>query len=263
MHLSPTSASNWVRKERRRIARLSAEIVKPKSRSQSPAAAGNVPSAQAIDASQPEEDSAEDAFTIPEILLVGTEMTKVSTTKEKRRTFRLDPDEGKILFNKDGDTGASRFRDHLFHRSSSPSNWHAVSIETIKEIRSGAEASYYRSMFKYPEDAEKRWITVVYILDSKYKTLHMIADTEEIMALWDKSLRKLFSIRQGLMNGVVDIGTKETMWERQYWKSADKGSDQKLSFEEVQWLLWRLNANVESQNAKALFEVSLGIVSAD
>ncbi|RDB15543.1 1-phosphatidylinositol 4,5-bisphosphate phosphodiesterase 1 [Hypsizygus marmoreus] len=230
-HPLPTTASHkpsdWLRKERRRLAKKSADIMNIKAKLSSSSPAPNaLPSAGTH--AEPHSD-----FSVPEALLKGTMLLKVSEKKQKQVIFHLDPDEGRILY-KSSKTGV-------------------VSIETIKEIRSGTEARYYRAQFGFPEDAESRWITVIYILEGTYKTLHMVAPTRDIFNMWDTALRKLFAIRQGLLQGLGNVEMRRAVWERQYWKGADDGGDQKLGFGEVEQLCRRLNANLGREDLRKLF----------
>ena len=57
--------------------------------------------------------------------------------------------------------------------------WRAVPIENIKEFRKGTDARYYRAQFQLAQDYEDKWLTIVYVLDGGYKTLHLIAATRE------------------------------------------------------------------------------------
>ena len=123
------------------------------------------------------------------------------------------------------------------------------------EIRTGSDARYYREQFKLPEEMEERWMTVVYILDGTFKTLHIVADTQDVFQLWEKSLRSIYAIRQGLMTGRASAKLRQTILERQYWKGADEGGDKVLDFDDVQKLCWRLNANLTEKELRELFQV--------
>ncbi|KAG6855764.1 hypothetical protein H0H87_011166 [Tephrocybe sp. NHM501043] len=177
--------------------------------------------------------TAESVFTVPDALLKGQMMTKVSEKKRKRVSFRLDPDAGSILY-KSSKSGV-------------------VSLETVKEIRSGSGARYYREQFGLPEESEQRWLTLIYILDGAYKTLHMLADTRDAFIMWEAAIRKLVAVRQGLMTGLGNVDVRETIWTRQYWKGADGNGDRKLSLGEVERLCWRLNARFSKPELMAMF----------
>lgn len=183
----------------------------------------------------PEHPQASD-MVISDVLQKGTLMTKVSERVKKRVVFRIDSDEGQILYKS--------------------SKGGIIPIETIKEIRSGTDAHYYRAQFQLAEETEERWITVIYILDGTYKTLHMVADTRDVFKLWDTSLRRLYAIRQGLMSGSGNVGLRQAVWERQYWKGADKAGDQILDFEDIERLCKRLNVNLTTAELEKLFKAA-------
>ncbi|KAF6758093.1 1-phosphatidylinositol-4,5-bisphosphate phosphodiesterase 1 [Ephemerocybe angulata] len=202
---------------------MSAEIVKPSALAPAIPGAPHAP-----------DDSTTSALQIPEIVEKGTLMTKVSDKGQKRVTFRIDPDEGTILYKsrKNG----------------------IVPIEVIKELRSGKDARYYRAQYKLPEDAEARWITIIYILQGAYKTLHILADTQEAFAEWNTTLKKLYAVRQGLTAGVGNTEIRQAIWERQYWKGADEEGDQQLDFDDIERLCKRLHANLKTSEIQAFFK---------
>ncbi|KAF8153385.1 1-phosphatidylinositol-4,5-bisphosphate phosphodiesterase 1 [Crassisporium funariophilum] len=216
-------------KESKRLARMSAEIVK-----------GAIPMLQSSSRPQSPGPSAGKAASpvtdtmVPPALQEGMTMTKISEKDQKRVVFRIDPDEGRILY-KSSKSGI-------------------VPIETIKELRTGTDARYYRLQFKQPEEMESRWITIIYILDGTYKTLHIVADTRDVFHLWDTSLRKLYAIRQGLMTGLGNVDLRQSVWEKQYWKGADEEGDQVLDFDDVERLCKRLNVNQTSAELERLFK---------
>ncbi|KAF5345262.1 hypothetical protein D9756_011418 [Leucocoprinus leucothites] len=188
-------------------------------------------------------------LSVPEALQQGTEMLKISDKNEKRVVFRLNPDSGHISYRsqKHG-IGWSRVL-----RSQAPIDPYPVPIAAIKEIRTGENTKYDRQRFEKPEEWESRWLTIIYTIDGSYKTLHMIADTRDVLKQWEVSLRKLYAIRQGLITGLGKFDLRETIWERQYWKGADQEGDQKLVFNEVLGLCKRLNVNLSNPQLQKLF----------
>lgn len=130
-----------------------------------------------------------------------------------------------------------------------------VPIENIKEIRSGADARYYRQQFQLSQDYEDRWLTIIYILDGRWKTLHLIAATKDQFKMWDTTLRELHAIRQELMHGLGNIEIRQALWEKRYWKGAHEENDQKLSFDEVEKLCRGLNINSSREDLERLFMV--------
>ncbi|GLB34525.1 putative phospholipase C [Lyophyllum shimeji] len=185
-------------------------------------------------ASTPATRDEEGEVIVPQLLQEGTLMTKVSSKKHKRAVFRLDPDLGQIIW------------EGKQHR--------LIPIENIKELRSGSDARYYREQFQLAQEYEDRWLTIIYILEGAYKTLHLIAATKEVFRMWDTTLRKLHAIRQELMSGLGNIEMRQAIWRRHYWKGADEEKDQKLSFEEVEKLCRRLNVNSSSGELFRLFK---------
>lgn len=175
-----------------------------------------------------------DDVPVPLALQQGVPMTKISPRSQKSYTFRLDADQGQIIWE------SKKLR--------------IIPIESIKELRSGLDARYYRQQFQLASEYEDRWITIIYILDGQYKTLHLIASSKDAFQLWDITLRKLHAIRQQLMTGLGNEEMRHAVWLRQCWKSSDQQYDQKLVFEEVERLCRRLNINSSKEDLLRLFK---------
>jgi phosphatidylinositol phospholipase C delta len=126
----------------------------------------------------------------------------------------------------------------------------------------GADARFYREQFQLSQDYEDRWLTIIYVLEGEYKTLHLIATSKDVFQMWDSTLRKLYAVRQELMSGLGNLEMKQAVWEKQYWKGADEESDQKLDFDEVERLCKRLNISTAPEDLRRLFRVSLLTVRA-
>ncbi|KAI8989024.1 PLC-like phosphodiesterase [Trametes punicea] len=172
--------------------------------------------------------------TVPRLLQAGVPMLKVSAKKQKRYIFRLDPDQGQIIWE------SKKLR--------------VIPIENIKELREGADARYYREQFQLAQEYEDRWLTIVYVLDGGYKTLHLIAATREIFQMWDVTLRRLYAIRQQLMSGLGNADMRQAVWEKQFWKGADDEQDQRLDFDDVERLCRRLNINPSREDLLRRFQ---------
>ncbi|KJA21323.1 hypothetical protein HYPSUDRAFT_67845 [Hypholoma sublateritium FD-334 SS-4] len=171
---------------------------------------------------------------VADTLQKGTTMLKFADGKKKPVVCRIDPDEGWILYKSSKDV--------------------TVPIESIKELRLGAEGRYYRLQFKLPEEYEDRWITIIYIVDGTYKTLHLVAETQELFQKWSSALQKLYAIRQGLMTGLGNVESRQLVWERQYWKGADEEGDQVLDFDDIERLCKRLNVNLTPEGLRKAFD---------
>ncbi|KAF8331170.1 PLC-like phosphodiesterase [Amanita rubescens] len=158
----------------------------------------------------------------------------LSVPEEMQLTVSMDPDKGRILYK-------SRVSG-------------IVPIEAIKELRTGAEGSYYREQFSLPPAYDERWISIIYIRDGDYKTVHFVAPTLDVFRLWDTTLRRLHSVRQGLMQGLGNPEVREQLWERMYWKSGDNSGDQKMDVEEVKKLCQELGVHMSKEEIQALFK---------
>ncbi|KAF5325342.1 hypothetical protein D9619_010084 [Psilocybe cf. subviscida] len=168
------------------------------------------------------------------ILQQGTLMTKVSAKKQKTYLFRLDADLGQIAWV------SKRHK--------------IIPIENIKEIRSGHEARHNREHLQLAIEYQDRWITIIYILDGHYKTLHLVAPDNVTFQMWDHSVRALHAIRQDLMRGIGNGEMREALWERHYWKAADEEPDHRLTFSEIEGLCRKLNINSSHDELLRLFK---------
>ncbi|KAH9077817.1 PLC-like phosphodiesterase [Lactarius deliciosus] len=160
-------------------------------------------------------------------------MIKVSGRKQTDVVFKLDPDQGQIIW------------ESKKHR--------IIPIENIKELRTASDARYYRELFQIPQECENRWLTIIYTLDGRYKIWHVIAPSVDVFEMWDSTLRKLYAVRQALMCGLGNIDLREAVWEKQYWKASDEQADQKLYMEDVEKLCRRLNVNPSHEDLDRRF----------
>ncbi|KAJ6565650.1 PLC-like phosphodiesterase [Mycena vulgaris] len=158
--------------------------------------------------------SADDA--VPKMLRDGILLTKISTQKQRELLFRLDPERGQLIWE-------SKVKKY-------------VSIEAVRELRTGSDAKNYREQFQPPnKDYEDRWLTIIYIVDSTYKTMHLLAPTKQVMDMWTTALRRLHAIQTELMSGLGQGEMLEAVWERHYWNGRG------FTFEDVEKLCKRLN----------------------
>ena len=199
---------------------------------------------------------ADDDLKVPALLQQGTPMRKISAKKNKTIVCRLDADLGQILW----ESKKSGISECAFVSNSSivpDCGLRSVTIENIKEIRSGEETRFYREQLNYASSYEERWITIIYISDGKYKTLHVVPFTDDVFQMWDSTLRRLYSLRQDLMSGLGNMERRQMVWERHYWKGADSSQDERLSFEEVEMMCKRLNIKTPRSDLLNRFMVSV------
>ncbi|KAJ6625131.1 PLC-like phosphodiesterase [Mycena sp. CBHHK59/15] len=165
---------------------------------------------------------------VPKILQEGIVLTKISAKKQRKMLFRLDPDHGQLIWE-------SKVKKY-------------IPIEAVKELRFGSDAENYREQFQPPgADYEARWLTVIYIADSTYKTMHLLAATPELMEMWSTALRRLHALRTELMNGLGQGEMVEAVWERHYWNGRG------FSFEDTEKLCKRLNVSLAEGELRRLF----------
>ncbi|KAF5345079.1 hypothetical protein D9756_011172 [Leucocoprinus leucothites] len=111
------------------------------------------------------------AGSLPRPMQHGTEMLKISDKNEKRVVFRPSPGSGHISYqSRKHGMGSSRVL-----RSQAPIYSYPVPIEAIKKICTGENTKYDRQRFEKPEEWESQWLTIIWIIGGRYKTLHMIA----------------------------------------------------------------------------------------
>lgn len=161
-----------------------------------------------------------DSAGIPEQLLRGEAMLKVTPKKVMQRVFRLDSDRGQILWE------------------SKKNN--KVNLESIRELRTGASASSYRTSMSISVSHEPRWISIIYQTGGVYKALHLIALSDQAFTRWKDTLAAVQDERKMLMSGVDLLDQRQQLWLRQHWKSADSSQDARLDFSEVTKLCRRL-----------------------
>ncbi|KAG8999389.1 Phospholipase C [Tulasnella sp. JGI-2019a] len=176
-----------------------------------------------------------DEIKVPALLQQGTPMLKMSAKQgPKLRKFWLDADQGQLLWE-------SKKRG-------------LISIENIREMRTGANARNYRESFKVAVDAEPRWLTIIYVCDGKYKTLHVVALSVDVFRMWNQTLQKLYCLRRELMCGLGNMERRQLVWEKQYWKGGDASGDSKLDFGEVEKMCKRLNIHSARADLLAKFQ---------
>jgi phosphatidylinositol phospholipase C, delta len=223
----------------------------PSRRLSLPAPTMSTPSTSRTDLSSSSESVAD--ITVPELLQTGTPMTKVSTSKHKKYVFRIDPDQGQIVY--ESKVQKAGMSSPPLYLASADIVHCQVPIEAIKEMRFGPDARYDREQFQLSREYEDRWITVIYILEGAYKTLHLIAATQDVFNMWRTTLLKMYAVRQQLMTGLGNLQMRETLWEKNYWRCSDQQKDQKLDYSEIEKLCRRLNINSSSEDLFRLFKV--------
>ncbi len=139
---------------------------------------------------------------VPQVLLQGTAMTKVSKKKKKLLTFVLEKEAAKVTWDK-----------------SRPSK--SFYIDDIKDIRVGADARNYRQEFGVSAVDEPRFFSIVYAVPDRskgraQKVMHLIANDEQTFDLWTTTLDAMSKHRQDLMASLSSFHDKAV---KTYWRT--------------------------------------------
>ena len=59
-------------------------------------------------------------------------------------------------------------------------------------MRSASNERYYQEQFQLSQVYQDCWLTMIYVFDEQYKTLHLIAPSVDVFRMWDTALRKLY-----------------------------------------------------------------------
>ncbi|KAF8876848.1 PLC-like phosphodiesterase [Infundibulicybe gibba] len=202
-------------------------------------------------------------FLVPAPLRRGTPMSKVSVKSTKRAVFRLDPDQAQIVWE------------------SKQSRQRIIPLESIKELRFGSDAAHHLTQLHLSYLYAPRFLTIIYLLDGTYKTLHVVADTEDVMKKWVEALRRMCWVRQELMSGLGNVEMRERVWEGRYWggealsggsttdlteqkdwdsdshsgkENSSGGKGKRLNFEEVERMCVRLGIGSGGEELARLFK---------
>ncbi|KAF9161731.1 Phospholipase C [Actinomortierella ambigua] len=164
----------------------------------------------------------------------GIQMLKVSAKKQHSRTFKLDLEQGRILWES-----------KKFGR---------INVEQIKELRRGKAARMYREQLRVKPELEERWLTVIYSAQGKYKALHLVAPTKDSYTDLITALEMMWTVKREVPDGLPQLQRKTNQWLREHWHDADKNDDSKLGFEEVVRLCHRLNINFSRKEIRRRFD---------
>ncbi|KAG0052465.1 Phospholipase C [Gryganskiella cystojenkinii] len=167
-------------------------------------------------------------------LATGTQMLKISAKKQHSRLFKLDLEQGRILWDS-----------RKFGR---------INVEQIKELRKGRAARMYREQLRVKPEHEERWLTIIYSAQGKYKALHLVAPTKDTYHDWIMAVEKMWSVKREVVEGLPQLQRKTNQWLREHWMDADKNVDSKLGYEEVVRLCHRLNINFSRKEIRLRFD---------
>lgn len=177
---------------------------------------------------------------IPQTLLQGMMISKVSTKRRKRLNLVLDAEAGKVTWDKNR-----------------PSK--CVYIDDIKEIRVCPDIRQYRLDCGAAESEETRFFSILYAVpDKKQKTMHLIADDDDSFQAWVTTLDALAKHRQALMSSLMSFNDRAI---RIYWRkemtrlySESPLVDEQIDFAGVERVCRNLHIHVSQENLKTNFD---------
>ena len=189
-------------------------------------------------------------------------MTKISAKKHKKCIFRLDADLGQVVWESvsssslgSGVVGGMGVGGMAVGGGGGgggrAGRRKIIPIESIKEIRTGKDARYFRESFQMSQEYEDRWLTIIYLLPSAplspwkvfnsgdvgpagvattkgtgggtagaywksaeyYKMVHVIVATKDVCRVWEECLRRVCEMRRELMTGLGRLEAREKVWE--------------------------------------------------
>ncbi|KAG0265086.1 Phospholipase C [Mortierella polycephala] len=167
-------------------------------------------------------------------LAAGVQMLKISAKKQHSRLFKLDLEQGRILWD-------SR-------------KLGRINVEQIKELRKGKAAKMYREQLRVKPEHEERWLTIIYSSVGKYKALHLVAPTKDTFQDWITALEHMWSAKREVAEGLPQLQRRTNQWLKEHWMDADKNVDSKLGYEEVVRLCHRLNINFSRKEIRPRFD---------
>ncbi|KAI0023609.1 hypothetical protein F4780DRAFT_57992 [Xylariomycetidae sp. FL0641] len=182
----------------------------------------------------------------PFALVKGTYLTKVSKKKKfKRMFFTLETGAGKIVWDKG--------------RSSK-----CIYIDDIKEIRFGSDIRQYRIDYGVPESDEARFFTIFYAVPdkSRSKTMHLIADDEEVFLSWVNALEDISKHREDHMASLMAFNENAV---RDFWSSEmtkrfeDKPhsqEDEEMDFADVERICRNLHIHMSQNSLRTKFAIA-------
>ncbi|KAH3683441.1 hypothetical protein WICPIJ_005598 [Wickerhamomyces pijperi] len=176
-----------------------------------------------------------ESLNIPEILLTGLPLLRITSKKRTLRSFKIDLDKAILSWS---------------NKSTS-----RLSIDKIQQIRVTNDAKNYREEYGVSNEYNDRWITIVYndLISNKIKTLHIVATTSQDFELFTKTLIQLVKRRKELMKilSVSNDYDEVVPWTNFISKESEKDS---LTFKELRVLLRKLHIYCDENYLLSLFD---------
>lgn len=198
-----------------------------------------------------QENSERTAPTLPDQLIRGSLLTKVTKRRRKQLNFFLTVDGSTVSWNP------------AKHSKS-------FCVDDIRSIRFGQDAVNYRQEYGTAEFESECWFTILYAnadRSKQTKAIHLIAPSKEYMMLWIDTLDALSKHREDLMTGLTGSVEREDIikahWDREVLKLKSKASfgteDGALDLVAVETLCQGLHIHC----SKAMIQEQFGLADSD
>ncbi len=185
------------------------------------------------------------APSVPERLVAGCLLTKITKNKKQEKMFFLDVEGSRVSWK-----GAVTTK--VFH------------IDNIKSVRSGEEAASYQQELRGEAVDPGLCFTVNYAASDsskQVKTLHLVARDHHDLVLWVDTLESLAKHREELMTSMVGSVERESVirahWENEMAKQAVKQDTHKsdgLDLHAIQTLCRKLHIHIPDKEIQNHFK---------
>ncbi|RVX72142.1 hypothetical protein B0A52_04740 [Exophiala mesophila] len=184
---------------------------------------------------------------IPERLVAGSWLTKITKNKKQEKLFFLDPEGSRVSWR-----GIATMKS--FH------------VDNIKSIRSGVEATSYSQDFRGESVDPELCFTINYAASDSsksVKTLHLIAHTHADLKLWLDTLESVSKHREELMTSMVGSTERESIMRAHWNYEIDKRSHKVnpetpdgLDFQAIQSLCRKLHIHALEKELELQFNAA-------
>ncbi|KAJ9614536.1 hypothetical protein H2200_002673 [Cladophialophora chaetospira] len=182
---------------------------------------------------------------VPERLVAGCLLTKITKNKKQEKMFFMDVEGSRVSWK-----GAVTTK--VFH------------IDNIKSIRSGGEAASYQQELRGEAVDPSLCFTVNYTASDSsksVKTLHLVARDQSDLRLWVETLESLAKHREELMTSMIGSIERESVirahWENEMAKRPVKQEPNKadgLDFQAIQALCRKLHIHIPDKEIEEHFK---------
>lgn len=184
---------------------------------------------------------------IPDRLVAGSLLTKITKNKKQDKLFFLDPEGSRVSWR-----GIATMKS--FH------------VDNIKSIRSGVEATSYQQDFRGESVDPELCFTINYAASDSsksVKTLHLIAHNHADLKLWLDTLESVSKHREELMTSMVGSTERESIMRAHWNYEIDKRSHKVnpdtpdgLDFQAIQSLCRKLHIHALEKELELQFNAA-------